>query len=102
MNYICHYLCPCESPPTANTGLGHLAGFDQWNVSIGEAGEASEALEHLCLRFWNVPSWNPAAMLKGILGYLDVEGKPRGKIQEDDLPHGKKKGQHRVELRFPN
>jgi len=52
--------------------------------------EASEALEHLCLTFWNAPSWNPAAVLKGILGYLDVEWKPRGKFQEDDLPYEKK------------
>ena len=52
--------------------------------------EASEALEHLCLTFWNASSWNPAAILKGILGYLDVERKPRGKIQEDDLPYEKK------------
>ena len=41
--------------------------------------EASEALEHLCLTFWNASSWNPAAILKGILGYLDVEWKTRGK-----------------------
>ena len=52
--------------------------------------EASEALEHLCLTFWNASSWNPAAILKGILGYLDVERKTRGKIQEDDLPYEKK------------
>ena len=28
-------------------------------------------------------------MLKGSLGYLAEEERPRGKIQEDDLPHGK-------------